>query len=189
MGKVLFFLGNIRNGFISTVWLFRLLGFAGCLIGAAVCFFVAFITLPLLPIKCVIITICLGSRLIISSDRRSLLLHLGSFLTFYALKQHKSHTTSSRQPREPSGHVWVSYSSLRKRFNDVESYYQVLCSDWAYQPHTTSSFQRAASFLSYIFSQPESHTLLLPKRKSSMFACEFYHYGVLIDRHDHILGL
>ncbi|KAF9529077.1 ER-to-golgi vesicle protein transport Sft2 [Crepidotus variabilis] len=29
----------------------RLLGFAGCLVGAAVCFFVAFLTLPLLAIK------------------------------------------------------------------------------------------------------------------------------------------
>jgi hypothetical protein len=30
---------------------FRLLGFGGCLIGAAVCFFVAFLTLPLLALR------------------------------------------------------------------------------------------------------------------------------------------
>lgn len=29
----------------------RLLGFGGCLIGAAVCFFVAFLTLPMLAIR------------------------------------------------------------------------------------------------------------------------------------------
>lgn len=32
-------------------WMGRLLGFGGCLIGAAVCFFVSFLTLPLLALR------------------------------------------------------------------------------------------------------------------------------------------
>ena len=35
---------------------FRLLGFGGCLVGAAVCFMVAFFTLPFLAIRCVLFT-------------------------------------------------------------------------------------------------------------------------------------
>jgi hypothetical protein len=35
----------------DTFGMSRLLGFGGCLLGAAVCFFVAFLTLPLLAIR------------------------------------------------------------------------------------------------------------------------------------------
>lgn len=40
-----------RNTPKGSFLLYRLLGFIGCLIGAAVCFFVAFLTLPLLALR------------------------------------------------------------------------------------------------------------------------------------------
>lgn len=40
-----------RNTPKGSFQLCRLLGFIGCLIGAAVCFFVAFLTLPLLALR------------------------------------------------------------------------------------------------------------------------------------------
>jgi hypothetical protein len=168
---------------ISTAWISRLLGFAGCLVGAAVCFFVAFITLPLLPIKCVIMTIRLGSCLIILADRRSLLLHSGNVPTF------SNNTTSSDFTIVASGASWLCLGEP-SAFVDTSQWcwscIQVLCADWTHQPHKTSSLPRAASFLSHIFLQPGSYTLLLSKCKFLVLALEFYNVD-LLNRHDRIL--
>jgi hypothetical protein len=97
-------LANTENAVSS-----RLLGFGGCLIGAAICFFVSFMTLPFLAIKLVKLVIFLLCTVSHDSnpDLQSLPSHLGAQ---NSLSVHSSDhlTSASSQLGQHASHVRVS---------------------------------------------------------------------------------
>ena len=70
----------------------RLIGFGACLLGAAVCFSVAFLTAPLIPIRPAKFALAL----------RSVMIHPSSHLTLHCFL-----TLLSFQPGQCPGYVWV----------------------------------------------------------------------------------
>lgn len=75
----------------------RLIGFGACLLGAAVCFFVAFLTAPLIPIRPAKFALALRSVHILSRLSSStafscfLCSSLGSLLVMFGFVEHQAH--------------------------------------------------------------------------------------------------
>jgi len=84
----------------------RLLGFGGCLIGAAVCFFVAFLTLPFLPVR--------PSKFALSFSLGSLLVMFG-FSVLIGPMNHLKHLIS--KDRLPFTLVYFSSLALTLYFS------------------------------------------------------------------------
>lgn len=111
MGKVRLLNRKRYSELIHGIYLSRLLGFGGCLIGAAICFFVSFMTLPFLAIKLVklvIFPLCTMSHTS-NSDLQNLPSHSGAQNSLLA-RRVRSLILESSQLGEHASYVWVRIS-------------------------------------------------------------------------------
>lgn len=138
---------------------FRLLGFGGCLIGAAVCFVVAFFTLPFLAIRCVVFTSYPASD--------------GQLFVFrpakFALAFRYDLFPPACKMTLIASSVWGAYlwclgkSLMMVNLYSRLHYYalQIFGLNWANKPPEASNFEGATTFLCDIFRELRAYPIFL----------------------------
>ena len=116
----------------------RLLGFGACLVGSAVCFTVAFFTLPLIAMR---------------PGKFALAFRCEKFLRSSCV-----HISIPLQPRKPSCHVWVSILQVQSWFIYL-FFLQLCCSLWPHKSPQTSCLSRKITFLRSIPGISWTHSL------------------------------